>query len=97
MNYKQLPNTYKYDIIAEALYGRELEYFHYEFDAINFRKMLEGMHPGEYRDNLEKRLNDTIEQMAKVDVIYKAIESQIDDQKEYFLAVLRMTAKRGEK
>lgn len=94
MESKQLPRTYKYDVIADALYARELEYFHYEFDANNFEMILRKMPEGDERINFEKRLADTKAQMEKVDDIYRAIECQIDDKDEYNLAVLRMKAKR---
>jgi hypothetical protein len=32
MNYEQLPTEYKYDTLADAMYAREVEYFHYDFD-----------------------------------------------------------------
>ena len=66
MKYEQIPQTYRDDLIAEALYGRELEYFHYDFDRINFEHILKNLPECEYRTLIEKRQFDTLAPMAQV-------------------------------
>lgn len=94
MEYEQLELSYREDTLAAAMYARELEYFHYDFDRKNFEKLLEAFPEGEYRSNIEARLASTIEQMANVERIYVALKSQIIDQAAYEAAVVRVKKKR---
>ena len=94
MNYTQLPTTYKDDTIAEAMYAREMEYFHYEFDATNFRHLIEISPDGPYKQNLQERLDSTLAQMKNVDDIYAALQAQITDPQAHEAAVLRAIEKR---
>ena len=94
MKYEQLASTYKDDVIAEAMYARELEYFHYEFDSINFMQLLTELPEGSARDDIENRLNDTLAQMDGVDRIYNALKSQITDIEAHQAAVQRAIVKR---
>ena len=96
MIYTQLSKNYKYEVIAEAIYGRELEHFHYDFDRLNYERLLGGLPDGEYKTDVEKRLADTLMQMAKVEAIYTALMSQVDDQDAYAAAVITTTKKREE-
>ena len=94
MKYTQLPQTYQDDVLAEAMYGREVEHFHYKFDSINFAKLLETLPPSPYRENVQQRYDETIACMATVDNIYAALASQITDQEAHSAAILRTTEKR---
>ena len=94
MNYTQVNTDYKYDILAENIYSREMEHFHYNFDKVNFEKILETAQ-GEFKANIEQRLADTITQMTIVENIYNALVAQIDDQTAYQAAVARAEAKRN--
>ncbi len=94
MIYTQLPQTYCDDVLAEAIYGREVEFFHYDFDRNNFVKLLENIPSGAYRDDIENRLSSTIEQMHNVELIYNALLAQITDQKAHGAAIIRTTEKR---
>lgn len=94
MNYTQLPATYKDDTIAEAMHAREIEFFHYEFDATNFRHLLDHLPDGPYRDGIEQRLAATLEQMANVEAIYAALQAQITDPQAHAAAVARAIEKR---
>jgi hypothetical protein len=95
MIYTQLPPTYKYDILAQAVYGREVEYFHYDFDRINFEHILKDLPECEYRTNIEKRLADTIGAMAQVEKTMAALVAQIDDEAAYAEGVFRAIEKRA--
>lgn len=83
------PNT-KYDTLATALKARQLEHFHYNFDKTNFEQMLKTLEQGAFRDEIEMRLASTCEQMCKVEAIYAALLSQVDDQSALDAAVKRM-------
>ena len=96
MIYTQLPPNYKLEVIAEAVYGRELEHFHYDFDRQNYERLIDGCPDGEYKESVKSRLADTLKEMAKVEAIYAALTDQIDDQDAYQEAVIRMTKKREE-
>jgi len=96
MNYKQLPSTYKSDTIADAMYAREIEYFHYEFDATNYEFLLANAPEGSDVEDLRKRLADTRAQMLAVDNTYKALEAQITSPEDHEEAVIRTTKKRAE-
>ena len=97
MVYTQLTLDYKYDTIAEAIYARELEYFHYDFDRINFQHLLKVSPDGEFKTNASERLAATMQQMNSVEAIMDALRSQIDEEQAYAAAVDRVTAKRKAK
>ena len=94
MKYTQLSQTYRDDVLAEAMYGREVEWFHFDFDRINFAKLLETLPHSPYRDNVQQRHDDTLDRMATVDAIYAALESQITDPEAHAAAIVRTTEKR---
>ncbi len=96
MKYKLLPETHKADTIAEAMYAREMEYFHYEFDARNFQHLINNAPEGSDLKDIQERLSSTVVQMAQVDAVYKALEAQITDQAEHEAAIIRTTKKREE-
>ena len=96
MKYKQLPSTYKADTIASAMYAREIEYFHYEFDATNFKHLINNAPEGADTKDIQERLASTLEQMVAVDNTYKALEGQIIDQDEHEAAVIRTAREREE-
>jgi len=87
MIYKQLDKNYKYRHLAGAIYAREMEYFHYDFDRINFEHLVANLPPSTWRDDVEKRLHDTKTQMSHVIAIIDALYSQIDDEDAYAEAV----------
>lgn len=94
MIYSQLPSSYKYDTLADAIYGREVEYFHYNFDRINFEYILKDLPECEYRTNIEKRLADTVGTMAQVERTMAALLAQIDDPIAYAEGVARAIERR---
>ena len=96
MKYKLIPKTYKADTIAEAMYAREMEYFHCEFDLINFRYLIENAPEGADMKDIETRITDTLASMATVESVYKALEAQITDKTEHEAAVIRTAKKREE-
>lgn len=96
MIYTQLLVDYKYEVIAEAVHGREIEHFHYDFDRVNFEHLLETLPDGEYKENLRQRHSDTLKQIATVDAIHKALMAQVDDVAAYAEAVERVIKKRNE-
>lgn len=97
MQYTQLPTAYKYDTLADAIYAREVEYFHYDFDRKNFEHLLANTTDNEFAANVAERLDATRKQMANVAAVMAALKAQIDDQAEYEAAVARVTAKRKAK
>jgi hypothetical protein len=96
MKYTQLTADYKYSQIANAIYAREVEYFHYDFDRINFEHLVQNMPFGKFRDDIELRLEETKAQMQNVLYIIEALRSQIDDEEAYARAVEVETKKRQE-
>lgn len=94
MKYTQLDNTYRDDVLAEALYARELEYFHYDFDRANFAEMLKTLPEGEYRAAIQARHDATLQQMANVEAIYAALKAQVTDPIAHQAAVQRAIEKR---
>lgn len=87
MIYTQLHKEYKYRHLAGAIHAREVEYFHYDFDRINFEHLVANLPPSEFRDDVENRLRETKEQMSRVVAIMAALKSQIDDEEAYAEAV----------
>jgi len=96
MIYKQLPSTYKADTIAIAMYAREIEYFHYEFDAINFEFLIANAPEGADLIDLKQRLHDTRTQMEAVENTQAALAAQITDQGEHEAAVIRTATARAD-
>lgn len=97
MNYEQLPTEYKYDTLADAMYAREVEYFHYDFDRKNFEHLLANATDNEFAANVAERLDATRKQMSNVMAVAEALKAQIDDADAYAAAVERATAKRKAK
>lgn len=97
MQYTQLPTSYKYETIADAIYAREVEYFHYAFDKTNFEHLIQTQPDGVFKENIQQRLADTSAQMTNVLAIIDALKSQIDDQDAYAVAVEVVTKRRKEK
>jgi hypothetical protein len=97
MKYEQLPTEYKYDTLADAMYAREVEYFHYDFDRKNFEHLLANATDNEFAANVAERLDATRKQMGNVMGVVEALRSQIDDADAYAAAVERVTAKRKAK
>ena len=97
MKYEQLPAEYKYDTLAEAMYAREVEFFHYDFDRINFEHILANVTDNEFAANVTERLYETRKQMTNVLGVVAALKAQIDDADAYAAAVERATAKRNAK
>ena len=91
MIYTQLSDDYKYDTIADAMYAREVEYFHYNFDRKNFEHLLANATDNEFAANVAERLNSTRKEMGNVEAIMSALKSQIEDQAAYDAAVVRVT------
>lgn len=97
MQYEQLSTDYKYDTLADAVYAREVEHFHYDFDRKNFEHLLANATDNEFAANVAERLNSTRKEMGNVMLIISALKSQIEDQQAYAAAVERVTAKRKAK
>jgi hypothetical protein len=97
MIYTQLSTDYKYDTIADAMYAREVEYFHYDFDRANFEHLLANASDNEFASDVADRLEATKKQLGNVAAIIAALCSQIEDEQAYADAVVRVTAKREAK
>ena len=97
MNYTQLDTDYKYRHLAKAIYDREMEYFHYDFDRINFEHIVANMSDGAFKDDLLKRIADVSEQMQNVLSVLGALWAQVDDQDAYVRAVEYVTREREHK
>jgi hypothetical protein len=97
MIYEQLSDDYKYDVLADAMYAREVEHFHYDFDRKNFEHLLANATDNEFAANVAERLDTTRKQMGNVVLIMAALREQIDNQDAYDAAVIRVTAKREAK
>lgn len=97
MTYEQLPTEYKYNTLAEAVYAREAEFFHYDFDRANFEHILANTSDNEFAAEIDERLMATRAQIKKVEAVMAAVKAQIDDADAYAAAVERVTAKRKAK
>jgi len=97
MSYSQLPPEYKYDTLADAVYAREVEHFHYDFDRKNFEHLLANATDNEFAAGVAERLQDTAKQMGNVAGIMAALESQIEDRVAYEAAVERAIIRRAAK
>ena len=94
MQYTQLNNAYKYSTLADAIYGREMEHFHYDFDRKNFEYLIKILPDGAYKQDIIRRLEETKAQMKNAEAIMAALIAQIDDQDAYNEAVLKAIQKR---
>lgn len=97
MIYSQLSTEYKYDTLADAMYAREVEFFHYEFDRKNFEYIVANATDNEFASDVAERLEATKKQMGNVAAIMAALHTQIEDEQAYADAVARATAKRKAK
>lgn len=94
MHFTQLDQDYQDDVLAEALYARELEWFHYDFDRGNYERMAKGLEPGSMLADLKKRIYEIEIQMRTVEAIHSALTARIVDTERHARAVDRVTAKR---
>ncbi len=94
MKYQQLEQDYRDDLLADALYAREVEYFHYDFDRTNFVEMLRVLQKGDYRNEIEERLKQTEEQMRRVACVYAALLTKVVDVEAHKRAVGRCKERR---
>jgi hypothetical protein len=94
MNYTSLDKNYKYETIATAIYAREVEYFHYDFDRVNFEYLIANSTDKDFVADIINRLADTKKQMTNLSAIVAALHAQIDDEAAYLAAVERVTIKR---
>lgn len=90
-------NEYKYDLLAENIYTREQEWFHYDFDKKNFEQIIENTVDDTIRAQMQQRLTDTVKQMQIVEDVHTALLAQITDRAAYDAAVARAAAKRAAK
>lgn len=97
MKYTQLDTDYKYRHLANAIYGREAEYFHYDFDRRNFEHMAASMPDCEFKDDLVNRIAEVSDQMESVLAVLSALWAQVDDQDAYARAVEYVTRERKQK
>jgi hypothetical protein len=94
MKYNQLSQDYRDDTLAEALYQREVEFFHYDFDRANYEILLNDLPPGEFRSQIEQRLKETHVQIERVECIHAALTARITDPEAHAAAVARTAKKR---
>jgi len=95
MQFTQLNDDYKYDVLAEQMYAREVEWFHYDLDVKNFQRMLDSNDPGINREYFQQRIAETQSQMAIVESVYNALKVQITDADKYSAACARAAQKRA--
>jgi hypothetical protein len=97
MDFEQLSTDYQDDYIAEAMLGRETEWFHYSVDLQNFTDMLAALpaDAADKRADLERRIADTKAQMDVVERVYAALKLRIRDPKAHAAAIERVKAKRA--
>jgi hypothetical protein len=92
----QLAPTYKYDVLADAIYGRQLGIFHYQFNITNYEHVLaSGTITNEYRAQVTAAIINEQRELDKDQAILAALVAQIDDQVAYDAAVVRAEAKRA--
>ena len=97
MQFEQLSTDYMDDYVAEAMLGRETEWYHYNVDLQNFTDMLAAM-PADAADKravLEQRIADTKAQMDVVERVYAALKLRIRDPQAHAAAIERVKAKRA--
>ena len=96
MDYEQLSTDYMDDHIAEAMLGREMEFFHYQVDLQNYQDMLAALPAGETanRGELAQRIKDITVQMDIVEKVYAALKNRRRDPQAHAAAIGRVTAKR---
>jgi hydroxypyruvate isomerase len=95
MKYEQLDDSYRDDHIAQALYAREMEWFHYDVDRKNFAHMLKSKAlPKAMRDDLEKRIADIAAHQDMVQRVMAALRAQIRSADAHAAAMERTRLKR---
>ena len=92
MEYSLLESTYKYDILAENIYQREKEYFHYQMDIENFNHMLANPIEGYDVGYIAQRIEETQKQQNICLQVYNALKAQITNQTAYDDALARRAA-----
>lgn len=93
MNYAQLSQEYQDDHLATAMFSREMEHFHYDFDRRNFLYLIGIAPDGAFKEDLKKRLSETEAQIRNVELIYAALKEQIRSIEAHAAAVERVMSK----
>jgi hypothetical protein len=94
MQYKQLDQETQDDYLAEAMYSRELEFFHYDFDRQNFQRIADSLPPGKEKDEYLRRVESVNTQVAVVEAVYTALSARVTNPAAHVAAVARTKAKR---
>lgn len=95
MDYKYLEQEYRDDTIVRSLHAREQEHYHYALDIANFKHMLTEQSVSDaLRNDVNRRISETIIQMEKVEAAYVALEAQVADPVAHEAAVSRCRAER---
>ena len=96
MKFEQLSAEYVDDYIAEAMLGREMEWFHYDVDRQNFAHIMEALPADDTagRTEFAQRIRDTSRQMEMVERVYAALQQRIRDPVAHAAAIERVRAKR---
>jgi len=106
MQYQQLTQDEMDDVIAENLYGREVEHFHYELNRKNYEEMLKTLPAGDaggapddreaaaYRAYIEGLVKTEAAGRDKTERTYDALATNLADPTRKAAAIERATAKR---
>ena len=92
---EQLEPEYGDDQIAEALYQRELEWWHYQLDRSNFMFMVERFGTQSARgQDLLRRIEEIDAQVEMVEAVCAALRARIRSPEAHAAAVARARARR---
>ena len=95
MHFEQIDDAYRDDHIAQALYAREIELYHYDVDRKNFAHMLaDRTLPDNLRQDLQNRLAEIAVKMDMVWRVMVALREQISSPQAHAAAVERTRLKR---
>jgi len=83
------------ETLAQAIYQREVEHFHYDLNKTNYEQIIATAPDGDYKNSVAQLLADTLVQMNIVESIHAALQTQITDEVGYADAVARAKAARA--
>jgi len=92
-NFKYLDPSYKNEVLATAILGREQEIFHYELNIDNYQHVIDNAKDSLVKTEFAKRIVSEQRELEKALSIYKALLAQVSDPIELDLVVAKIKTK----
>ena len=94
MNYDQLTQEERDDIVASNMYSRELEHYQHALNIAVYTEAVKSLPAGEWKDRMLKLKEEAEVEQAKIACLHDALTAQLKDPARKTAAFERVTAER---